>query len=54
MVKSEIQWDALLLTRFEDFSTANGNFRGNTATTIMATQLATRRQRGGNARHTEQ
>ena len=50
MVKSEIQWDALLLTGVKDFSTANGKVGGNEAAMFIATQ----RQRGDNFRHTAQ
>jgi hypothetical protein len=52
MFESKIQCDALLLTGVKDFSTANGNAGGNEAATLIATQSATRRQRGDNACHT--
>jgi hypothetical protein len=42
-------WDALLLTGFEDFSTADGNARDIFGDNAPATQTATRRHSVDNA-----
>ena len=41
MVQPIFRWDALLLTGFEDFSTADGNARDTFSDNAPATQTAT-------------
>jgi len=46
---TNFKWDALLLTGFEDFSTADGNVGDNAMTIFMATQRQRSRQHDDNA-----